>query len=68
MQLTLTNEEARTLRELLHDHLPEIRRELAGTDIASRELKHALAQRQELCERLVAELTGAEGMAEVDSP
>jgi hypothetical protein len=56
MQLTLTEDEVRTLRDILHDYLPDLRREAAGTDIASRELRHELVRREDLCERLLAEL------------
>ncbi len=56
MQLTLTDDQARTLRDVLHDYLPDLRREAAGTDIASRELRHELVRREDLCERLLAEL------------
>ncbi len=56
MQLTLTDDQARTLRDILHDYLPDLRREAAGTDIASRELRHELVRREDLCERLLAEL------------
>jgi hypothetical protein len=56
MQLTLNDEEARTLRDILHDYLPDLRREAAATDIAARELRHELVKREELCERLLAGL------------
>jgi hypothetical protein len=56
--LTLTGEEAHTLRELLHDYLPELRLEVARTD--SRDFRHLLLERQELCERLLAQLEQAE--------
>jgi hypothetical protein len=56
MHLTLSDHDARTLRDLLHDHLPDLRREAAGTDLAARELRHELARREELCEWLLAEL------------
>lgn len=52
MKLILDDEEARTLRDILHDFLPDLRREAAATDIAARELRHELVKREELCERL----------------
>lgn len=61
MQLTLSDAEAQTLRGILHDHLPELRLEFARTEIASRELRHELILRQELCERLLAELERGAG-------
>lgn len=63
MQLTLSNDEARTLRDILHDYLPDLRREAAGTDLASRELRHELIKREELCERLLAGLEQEVGSA-----
>lgn len=63
MQLTLSNDEARTLRDILHDYLPDLRREAAGTDLASRELRHELVKREELCERLLAGLEREVGAA-----
>jgi hypothetical protein len=54
MQLTLTEQEAEILRELLHDYLPELKMEVARTD--QRELRHHLAQREDLAERLLADL------------
>ena len=56
MQLTLSDDEARTLRAVLEEWLPYLRRELAGTDLPARDLRHELQKRQDLCERLVAEL------------
>jgi hypothetical protein len=57
MNIALTEEEARTLRQFLHDHLPDIRREVAGTD--AREMRQALSKRLELCERILSELERA---------
>jgi hypothetical protein len=57
MQLTLTDAERDTLRELLHDYLPELRREVARTE--AREFRHRLVQRQDLAERILAELSPA---------
>jgi hypothetical protein len=65
MQLTLSDEDARTLRQVLRAYLPDLRREAAGTDLGARELRHDLALREDLCERLLAELekagAGAQG-------
>lgn len=51
MQLSLNEDETRTLRVLLHDYLPELRREVARTEV--RDFRHELLKRQELCERLL---------------
>jgi hypothetical protein len=56
MQLTLTPEDALTLRDMLRDHLPELQREAAAVELGHRELRHELFKRQDLCERLLAEL------------
>jgi hypothetical protein len=54
MRLELTEEDTATLRSLLHNYLPDLRREVAGTD--ARALRHELVKRQDLCERLLAHL------------
>ena len=54
MHLTLSDDEARTLRDLLRDYLPELRLEVARTRVKA--FRHALLARQELCERLLGEL------------
>jgi len=54
MILELSDADAQELHELLHDYLPELKREVARTDV--RTLRHELAQRQEMCERLLTEL------------
>jgi hypothetical protein len=54
MDLTLNDDEAETLRGLLHDYLPGLKFEAARTDEA--ELRHVLVKRQTLCERLIDEL------------
>lgn len=54
MQLELTQEDARVLRDTLHDYLPDLRREVAATD--ERTLRHELVKRQDLCEQLLARL------------
>jgi hypothetical protein len=56
MQLTLNDEEARTLLDMLRAYLPSLRRQAAGTDLPARDLRHELAQRERLCERLIGEL------------
>jgi len=57
MQLNLTDDEARTLRAMLHDYLPALRMEVARTD--ARDYRHELFKRQDLCERLLGELEQA---------
>jgi hypothetical protein len=57
MQLNLTTDEAGTLRAFLHDTLPDLQREVAFTE--AREMRRHLLKRQELCERILAELEQA---------
>ena len=59
MQLMLTDDDARTLRAVLEEWLPDLRREAAGTELASRDLRRELQKRQDLCERLLADLATA---------
>jgi hypothetical protein len=59
MQLMLSDDDARTLRAVLEEWLPNLRRETAGTELASRDLRHELHKRQDLCERLIADLNRA---------
>lgn len=55
MNLDLTEDDARMLRELLQDYLPEIKREVARTDVKT--LRHELVLRQEMVERLLDRLS-----------
>lgn len=56
MQVDLTTEEAATLKGLLRDCIPDLKREIARAD--DRRFRHELVQREELCERLIARLDG----------
>jgi hypothetical protein len=57
MQLTLTDHEADVLRDLLHDYLPGLQREVARTE--RHELRHMLVERQDLVEHLLELLPSA---------
>jgi hypothetical protein len=54
MRIEFTAEEAEVFRSLLHDYLPNLRREVAGTD--AREFRRVLQKRQDLLERVLSEL------------
>ena len=54
MQIDLTDDEARVLRELLDGLLPDLKREIARAE--DRAFRHQLVLRQELAERLAARL------------
>lgn len=54
MELILSDDDARTLRDLLSDHLRDLRLEVARTE--AKDFRHALLLRQELVERLLAQL------------
>jgi hypothetical protein len=56
MQLTLRDDDAEILRGLLQDYLPGLKFEVVRTREA--ELRHVLARRQDVCERLIEELGG----------
>jgi hypothetical protein len=58
MQVDLSETEWHTLRELLHDYLPQLRLEVARTDAV--QFRHELVKRQEVCERLLDLLEQAE--------
>jgi len=57
VRLELTADEAHTLKILLRDYLPDLRREVARTD--DHDFRHRLIKRQDLSERLLAELERA---------
>jgi hypothetical protein len=54
MHVDLTAEEAATLKGLLTDCIPDLKREITRAD--DRHFRHQLVQREELCERLIARL------------
>jgi hypothetical protein len=54
MQIQLSNDEARLLRDLLQDYLPGLQREVARTE--AKDFRHVLIQRQDLAERILADL------------
>ena len=54
MHVDLTAEEAATLKGLLNDCIPDLKREIARTEHHG--FRHELVQREELCERLIARL------------
>ena len=54
MHVDLTTEEAATLKGLLRDCIPDLKREIARAD--DRHFRHQLVQREELCERLISRL------------
>jgi hypothetical protein len=51
MELTLSDEEAVVLRDLLADYLPQLKMEVARTEVT--DMRHQLAERREMCERLL---------------
>lgn len=57
MQLDLEDKETSILREMLRDYLPDLRREVARTEV--KDMRHELVLRQELCERLLSRLDGS---------
>jgi len=54
MSLTLSDSDAALLRDLLADYLPSLKREVARTE--ERRMRHALAERQDLAERILQQL------------
>jgi hypothetical protein len=58
MQIEMTDEEWHTFRLLLHDYVPQLRREIARTD--DHTFRHELVKRQEVAEHLLDILDEAE--------
>jgi hypothetical protein len=56
MDLTLTDDDARVLQQVLNDCREELMREIARTD--AREFRHQLVLRQEAVERILGQLHG----------
>ena len=54
MVLTLSDNDARTLHDLLSDYLHDLRLEVARTE--AKQFRHVLVLRQELVERLIGQL------------
>ena len=54
MQLILSDDDTALLRDLLADYLPALKREVARTE--RHELRHLMVRRQELVERVLAQL------------
>jgi hypothetical protein len=54
MELILGDDDARTLRDLLSDHLRDLRLEVARTE--AKDFRHVMLLRQELVEQLLAQL------------
>jgi hypothetical protein len=52
VELSLTEDDARTLKDFLRDHLQALQFEVARTE--TKDLRHILLARQELIERLLA--------------
>ena len=59
MQITITDHEARILREALTSYLPELRREVARTD--AKDYRHALVEREDMLEALLRRLEDQDG-------
>ncbi len=57
MELIINDDDARTLHDLLSDHLRELRLEVARTE--AKDFRHAMLLRQELVERLLVQLERA---------
>lgn len=55
MQLNLNDRDTELLRGLLHDYLPDLRREVARTE--ERSFRHEMVERQDMVERLIEQLS-----------
>ena len=51
MRIELSGDDSHTLRRVLEDFLPELRREVARTEAHA--FRHEMVKREELCERLL---------------
>lgn len=56
MNITLSDEDAKTLRDLLEEYLPDLKFEAARTE--AKPLRHVLYTRQAMVERLLDQLRG----------
>jgi hypothetical protein len=57
VDITLNDDEVKTLTGLLQDSLPRLKFEVARTD--AKDFRHLLIKRQDLCERLLDRLLGS---------
>ena len=57
MQITLSDEDARLLRDLLQDYRPALQFESARTE--AKDMRHQLVLREELLDRLLSALAAA---------
>ena len=54
MELIFSDDDARTLRDVLSDHLRDLRLEVARTE--AKDFRHVMLLRQELVERVLAQI------------
>jgi hypothetical protein len=66
MELILSDDDARTLRDVLSDHLRELRLEVARTE--AKDFRHMMLSRQELVARVLAQLERAVPAGPVSPP
>ncbi len=63
MQVTLSDEDARGLRDFLHDHFRELQLEIARTD--RKEFRKTLVARRAVIERVLSQLERVESVQRV---